>query len=516
MKKSQVLATTWLIGFPLGIIFIVSQFIISPPQGTMITNGGGDAHFETKSYMANPDSSSVNFLPVRADCDSEKIREITAEAEDKKGRRNVYIDCNVKLDPRYHRVTKRMIFEGPSATGVTLDCNDATIDGGKSNKVNYGTDMIEVRSAYTDHKVDDKVERRWQRPENVTIKNCIIKGSVRVWGMASNGEGSGSEYKTGKFVWKNFKKVEVESNYFKDSSKTRNHTIKARNNAPKNIVFDNVTITGVGRNPVYFAPGVTHSKLINSEIKGESEKVGIYLDAESAYNMIENNDIHVKTDEDDWGKLPFVTNRGWPQMAIDGSSRNKIINNRFSELRNGGIYLYRNCGEGGTIRHTPPEHNTIINNVFHYENYNGDKPAIYLSSRDYGFKERHPGHCDLDDGKPYGSSRSDKDFAKYNIIMQNQFYKRKIFKHIGGLTRLDDATLDDMIKTKNKSLNSPNYVDYNNNEMVDKERKRPAGCFIDGKRIFILHGKSFKDVRVRNGKSYSRHYSCDNGKLSYK
>ncbi len=71
-------------------------------------------------------------------------------------------------------------------------------------------------------------------------------------------------------------------------------------------------------------------------------------------------------------------------MAVDGSSWNTINNNRFASLRNGGIYLYRNCGEKGTIRITPPEHNTITNNSFYYKKYTGHKPAIYLGSRDYG------------------------------------------------------------------------------------------------------------------------------------
>ena len=162
-------------------------------------------------------------------------------------------------------------------------------------------------------------------------------------------------------------------------------------------------------------------------MKGKSEKVGIYFDAESAYNTIENNYIHVKTEEDGWGVLPAVTDRGWPQIALDGSSWNTFINNRFSNLNNGGIYFYRNCGEGGTIRHTPPEHNTIKNNSFYYNKYKGGKPAIYLGSRDYGFKESTFGHCDADDGRPYGSSSSDKDYARHNTILQNQFYNRKIY-----------------------------------------------------------------------------------------
>lgn len=56
----------------------------------------------------------------------------------------VKIDCNLTLKSG-DRVTKRLIFEGTNASGMTLNCNKATFDGGKET-VNYKKDMIEVRS----------------------------------------------------------------------------------------------------------------------------------------------------------------------------------------------------------------------------------------------------------------------------------------------------------------------------------------------------------------------------------
>ena len=344
----------------------------------------------------------------------------------------VSIDRNITLN-RNDVITKRLIFEGSDSTGVTCDFNGATLDGGRRGSVNYGRDMIVVRSK--------KTGGTWQRPENILIKHCKIIGSVRVWGMGENGEATD----------------------IRDSSRREvtnsQHVQRVRMNAPRNIVFDGITITGVGRNPLYFSPGVTYSKLINSEVKGKSDKVGIYLDAESAYNTIENNYLHVETAEAPWkghgGKA-----RGWPQMAIDGSSWNRINNNRFSSLRNGGIYLYRNCGQGGTIRHTPPEHNTITNNSFYYKKYTGTKPAIYLGSRDFGSS----GYCGDDSGRSYGSSSSDKDYARHNIIKNNTFSKRRIVHAgLGGVPAY--ATVEDMIVTKNKSINSPN--DISGNRLVE-------------------------------------------------
>ena len=66
----------------------------------------------------------------------------------------------------------------------------------------------------------------------------------------------------------------------------------------------------------------------------------------------------------------------------------------------------------------------IINNIFYYNKYNGDNPSVYLGSRDRGgwFQDTF-GFCEDDAGYPFGSSVSDKDYARYNVVMQNQIYK---------------------------------------------------------------------------------------------
>ncbi|MFT4533827.1 MAG: hypothetical protein ACJA1A_002121 [Saprospiraceae bacterium] len=424
------------------------NFTIATSQGMRTAESGGYRKVRIEGYVSITNRNRAPEIDVAIDdsysdipvnttrCSEQKLQEILAPATASSS--YVKIDCNLTLN-RNDIVTKRLVFEGSAASGVTCDCNGATLDGGK-NKVNYRKDMIEVKSKKT-------TAQTWIRPQYITINYCNIIGSVRIWGMGKNGE------------WEDVKESS------KREPTESKHVLRVRNNAPRNIVFDGITITGVGRNPLYFAPGVTYSKLINSEMKGKSDKVGIYLDAESAYNTFENNYIHVNTEKDGYGALPAVTDRGWPQVAIDGSSWNNFVNNRFSSINNGGIYFYRNCGEGGTIRHTPPERNIIKNNSFYYNKYKGGKPAIYLGSRDYGFKERTFGHCDSDDGRPYGSSSSDKDYARYNTIQQNQFYNRKIYKHNGLQLTLVDATLNDMIKTKGESSNSPNYI--SNNEMID-------------------------------------------------
>jgi hypothetical protein len=344
-----------------------------------------------------PGGNALEALPVT--CSAQKIIEILAPASSAVS--TVNVDCHLNLKSS-HIVTKRMIFEGAASSGVNVDCNYARLNGGEG-AVNYNKDMIEVRSGkFMDAETGTW---KWERPENITIKKCDITGSVRVWGVAINGQG-----------------VDL-----RDSSRLSGHVVRARKNAPAKIILDNVTITGVGRIPLYLSPGVTYSGIVNSEIKGRSVSAAIYFDAESYGNIVKNNYIHAATRRE--------------VIAIDGSGFNEIDNNIFAGLNNGGIYLYRNCGEGGTIRHSTPEGNTIADNVFYYKRYAGDKPAVYLGARN-----GKSSYCDADSGYPFGSSASDMDYAKYNTVKRNRIYER---------------TVSDMIRTGNPAVNSPNYVSDN-------------------------------------------------------
>ena len=460
----------------------------------------------------------LRVLGIPKACDSEKIEKVRARASSNWDFEK--IDCQLTLDKGWI-ITKKLIFEGAKANRVTLDCQKATLGDGADK------DMIEVRSRkYKDKPKDDlnyeKEPWKWERPQNVTIKNCNIIGSVRVWGMATNGEGNPKEYLDKEIcipmtVPQRCQKLEKpNSNELKKSSRTPGHAGRVQANAPKNIVFDNVTITGVGRNPFYLSPGVTYTTLINSTMNGKSDKVAIYLDAESAYNTIKNNSINVVTAKDKWEKVPGMTSRGWPLIAIDGSAGNKIMNNKFSSLNHGGIYLYRNCGEGGIIRHTTPSHNEIINNIFYYNKYNGSKPAIYFGSRDYGRLQRL-GHCNDDDGKPFGSSASEKDYARHNVVMHNQFYKRKILVQSGQpFPTVREAQISDLVKTKNPKVNAPNFIEHN--QMVTPQtvvEKRRAGCYLpDASPNFLLDGRSLDTLKDSGNKACLTQSSCTDGELS--
>lgn len=281
--------------------------------------------------------------------------------------RAVALRCNLTLKAD-DVVTKVLRIE---ASNVTLDCKGATLDGGPG-MINAGQDILVIRSV--------QAEKGWERPEAVEVKNCNIVGSMRIYGMAVNGEGT----------------------LLRDSSRNVGHVERAQAAAPRRIMLRNLLITGTGRIPLYISPGVTEVTLRDSEMRGLSRSTAIYLDTESMNNVILSNRIAVDTHRE--------------LIAVDGSSHNLIRDNDFHELANGGIFLYRNCGEGGTIRHTTPSYNSILDNRFHYVRTSADKPAVFLGSRDGNRR-----YCKLDDGYDFGSSKDDRDFSKNNRIAGNKF-----------------------------------------------------------------------------------------------
>jgi parallel beta-helix repeat protein len=405
---------------------------------------------------------SPRAAATRPPCGDAKVEEILAPATTDAPA--AALDCSLTLDPG-DVVTKALILQGPAASGVALDCRGAHLDGG-AGRVNERKDMIEVRSRKTTDAAGAPV---WQRPEDISIRNCRITGSVRVWGLGKNGEAPD----------------------VRESSRREGHTARARAAAPRRVLLDNLEITGVGRTNLYLAPGVTEVTLVNSELKGEATSVGLYLDAESAANVIRNNYLHVTSRQEYVGG---IYTRKREEIAVDGSSGNRIFNNRLSSLEGGGIYLYRNCGEGGTVRHAAPGQNHIVNNVFYYNEYQGDNPSVFLGSRDNSFWEGR-WYCGDDGGFPWGSSADDRSFARHNAVMQNQIYKR---------------SLSEMIRHGDES-NRPNTVAYN--ATVTEEVHRRAGCYVPtGYKDFLLDGQALDVHRgAANAPVCGARVTCDDG-----
>ncbi|MEO0636105.1 MAG: right-handed parallel beta-helix repeat-containing protein [Pseudomonadota bacterium] len=307
-------------------------------------------------------------------CSAEEMRSLKAPATAAEPAFTMV--CSPTLGPG-DTISKQILFRGQAASSALLDCA-----GGRLVGNSIKADTIEVNSIET-------APGEWSRPTDVTIRNCQVDGSVRVWGMSVNGEGE----------------------RVRQSSIRLGHIERAQSAAPRGVTIENSTITARGRIPIYLAPGVTYFTFSNSVLAGHSQSVAIYFDAESGHNVIRNSRLAVKSRRE--------------QIAIDGSAHNQIVGNRFERLARGGVYLYRNCGLQGTVRHQTPSYNRVTGNTFikprWWENrvsrdnlamnWSLGSPVIWENSR-----RRKNWFCDDDKGYPFGSSIDDASGATGNIL----------------------------------------------------------------------------------------------------
>ena len=260
---------------------------------------------------------------------------------------------------------ERINLAGSAASGTVLDAGGGWFNGGRPTEI-----LIRSR----------KKDGAWDCPTDIVVRNGRLRGAIRIMGMGRNGQGPdvrASSYQAG-------------------------HTAAAQAAAPARIVLSNVWIEAAGPIPIYLAPGVTQTLVEHCVITGRSRSVALYLDAESARNTIRAN--------------VFAARTGREVIAVDGSAENVIAGNRFERLPLGGITLYRNSGEGGTVRHQTPHGNRIEGNRFDTRGLGWRAYGIWLGARNgrRAYREADAGH-------PFGSSLDNRDFANTNTVTGNRF-----------------------------------------------------------------------------------------------
>ncbi|TDV37316.1 hypothetical protein C7405_103446 [Paraburkholderia caballeronis] len=274
--------------------------------------------------------------------------------------------------PEKSRVRGSLIFEGGAASGVTLNCNGSSIEAGESRSGKHEAIVIRSRKLPGGD---------WEAPTRIAIENCVVLGSIRVYGIDKNANGAA----------------------MKESSLDPGHTARVQKAAPSRIEFRHVRIVTHDGVALYIGPGVTRTALIDSVIEGTGTAPAVYMDAESAGNLIARSEFSYRS-----AKREVV--------AIDGSAHNTIKNSIFKDVEHGGIFIYRNCGEGGVIRHQKPEFNAIEGNTFIYGKRSGGRtfPAVWIGSR-----QGRESYCFRDPDHPFGSSLSPLDFARHNTVSGN-------------------------------------------------------------------------------------------------
>lgn len=253
------------------------------------------------------------------------------------------------------------VLAGSTQAGRRIDCRGGWLQGGRP---------IEVRIQSL-----QRPDGSWERPDGLQISHCRLRGAIRLVGLGRNGEAEAVRL----------------------SSRNPDHSLRARQAAPHGVVLEDLDLEAVGPIPIYAGPGTVGLQLRDSRLWGESRSVAVYLDAESRDAVISGNRFDLGTTRE--------------LIAIDGSAANHIHDNHFGSRGRGGIFLYRNCGEGGTVRHQAPVDNQISGNTFSAV---GGPPSIWLGSRN----GRRP-YCRQDAGLPFGSSSDDRDHADRNRVVGN-------------------------------------------------------------------------------------------------
>ncbi|MFN7128959.1 MAG: right-handed parallel beta-helix repeat-containing protein [Brevundimonas sp.] len=299
--------------------------------------------------------------PAARPCTAAEIRELTTPSD-----QAYRLTCRAELAGV--AVRRRVLIEGGEASGAGIDCG-----GGVIRQAGEATTRAPTVAIWS---------RRdglgWSRPAQVHLRNCTVVGNVRIWGMGAGGS-------------------------MRDllaSSRTPGHTQAAQAAAPYGVVLDRVRFEGVGTIPLYVGPGVTRTTVVRSRFSGRSDSVAVYLDAESAGAVIQDSDFSIRT--------------GREQIAVDGSGANRILGNRFALGGRGGVFLYRNCGEDGVIRHQTPSYNQITDNVFSGANWLRPRTVVV------GSREGGRSYCGDDAGYTLGSSADDGDGAIGNRVERNR------------------------------------------------------------------------------------------------
>lgn len=313
--------------------------------------------------------ASAWSLPASRPCSPEELREMTAPPDtvDTPFR----LTCRAVLSPD-RPVTRRILIEGAESSGASIDCGGGSL-GRPGARTTTQTPTVAVWSRRQPTAPD-----RWSRPTDVSITRCTVHGAIRIWGMGAGGS-----------------MIDLLG-----SSRAPGHTAAAQAAAPSHVILREVRFAATGSIPLYLGPGVTQVTVDRAQFDGVSVSSAIYLDAESAGNTVRNSVFDIETPRE--------------QIAVDGSARNRIVGNRFALGGRGGIFLYRNCGEDGVVRHQTPSDNRITDNVF--SGAHRVRPrTVVVGAREGGRR-----YCGDDAGYPFGSSADDGDHADGNVVTRNR------------------------------------------------------------------------------------------------
>jgi len=299
-------------------------------------------------------------------CSVQELRALTTQGD--AARDPYYLTCLATLPPGVS-IARSMVIQGAEASGAGVVCHGGEIGrAGAPSTTRNPTVMIQSR----------RIGETWSRPAGVRFAGCVIHGNVRIRGLGA-----------GRYL-----------DDLRASSRRPGHTTRVQSAAPTDIVLQEVSFASTGSIPLYVGPGVTGVQVIGGRFLGYSVSTAIYLDAESADSLVQAVAFDIRTSRE--------------QIAVDGSARNRIVANRFALRGRGGVFLYRNCGEDGVVRHQTPSNNVITDNTFN------DASRFLSRAVVVGSREGRRSYCGDDAGYPLGSSLDNGDHATGNDVQRNR------------------------------------------------------------------------------------------------
>ena len=178
---------------------------------------------------------------------------------------------------------------------------------------------------------------------------------------------------------------------------------------PRDIVLDQLVVTGSGKVGIYLDDYVTGVTLRHSVIE-DTAGVGLYLECSTHHNTIAGNTFR-NNGYRHWGKPDREA------LAVDSSSDNVIEDNRFAGNAAGAIFVYKNCGEHigsgrQVLRWMHSDNNLIRGNTF-----TNERVGVWLASR----QSRDLSRWDCGDPPMDASRTYYQDYADHNQVVGNTF-----------------------------------------------------------------------------------------------
>lgn len=171
-----------------------------------------------------------------------------------------------------------------------------------------------------------------------------------------------------------------------------------------------VRVLGARGEAIYIGAHTRDTTLERVEVR-DATLTAVYLDAYSRGTVIRDSlFVH-----NGWSRCSL----GREAIAIDASTHNHVLHNRFESNRYAAIALYENCGESGTPRDQSADHNRIEGNEF-IDHCSEEGAAVIVASRQGVDLEAND--CLADeciDPPVLGNRRRDR--ARFNSIAFNRF-----------------------------------------------------------------------------------------------